>query len=198
MLTLMTAVTLSLASQDFPGLVPHLLNTQQHVFADRCNQHAQCGQCVMSTSSNTSRTGHSDNCQWCTSLRKCVTPGDGASVPGCGAAQCIRSPDGGGDSNCDTTAGWPGVVCKGFVPPPPPPPISPSIWDSKACSCVSRSCVGLPLRPFGARLNTCLNTCARVARVARVLRDRSLCLIIKPADGRCPAFFVMTGGLLQL
>ena len=92
------------------------------------------GKCVMSSIDGAALGGWSDNCQWCSTLNKCVSP---ANVPkgGCGPKECIRAPEGGEDSHCDQTAGWPGVTCDGFVPPPPPPPYSKKIWNSTACSC---------------------------------------------------------------
>jgi hypothetical protein len=93
------------------------------------------GSCV-SHAINNGTSHHHDipNCQWCSTLKKCVSP---LQVPatGCASEQCIQSPDGGDHTHCSQTAGWPDVTCSGWVPPPPPKPPSPKIWNDGVCSC---------------------------------------------------------------
>lgn len=102
--------------------------------ADVCTRWNTCGSCVNHNVANTTG-GHDDSCKWCEGTSTCTSPSH-TPATGCAPAQCIRSPDGGEDSNCTHTAGDPGVKCEGWEPPPPPPPISKKIWDDSKCSCV--------------------------------------------------------------
>lgn len=90
-----------------------------------------CGECVDTESGGP----HGDSCLWCDVLNECRMWNEKPAT-GCGPDECVRSPDGGGSSNCTKTAGIGGTTCQGFVPPPPPGPPAPGIWNPD-CTCGS-------------------------------------------------------------